>query len=47
MGKSHSRKRNGILWQCSVKYLGTKQFIANKRALDRKKDIANLEAIGE
>jgi hypothetical protein len=30
-----------------VYYLGKKQFILNKRALGRKKDLADLEAIGE
>lgn len=30
-----------------VYYIGKKQFILNKRALGRKKDLADLEAIGE
>ena len=30
-----------------VYYIGRKQFISNKRALGRKKDLADLEAIGE
>jgi len=30
-----------------VYYLGRQQFILNKRALGRKKDLADLEAIGE
>jgi hypothetical protein len=30
-----------------VNYIGKKEFILNKRALGRKKDIADLEAIGE
>jgi hypothetical protein len=30
-----------------VYYLGKKQFILNKRAIGRKKDLADLEAIGE
>jgi hypothetical protein len=30
-----------------VHYIGKKEFILNKRALGRKKDIADLEAIGE
>jgi hypothetical protein len=30
-----------------VYYIGRKQFILNKRALRRKKDLADLEAIGE
>jgi hypothetical protein len=28
-------------------FLGRKQFIANKRASGRKKDLADLEALGE
>jgi len=31
----------------TVRYLGREMFIRNKRALGRKKDIADLEAIGE
>jgi hypothetical protein len=30
-----------------VYYIGKKEFILNKRALGRKKDLADLEAIGE
>jgi hypothetical protein len=30
-----------------VYYIGRQQFIANKRALGRKKDLADLEALGE
>jgi hypothetical protein len=30
-----------------VYYIGRKQFILNKRAIGRKKDLADLEAIGE
>jgi hypothetical protein len=30
-----------------VNYIGRQEFAANKRALGRKKDIADLEAIGE
>jgi hypothetical protein len=30
-----------------VHYLGKREFILNKRALGRKKDLADLEAIGE
>jgi hypothetical protein len=30
-----------------VRYLGRKEFIQNKRALGRKKDLADLEALGE
>jgi hypothetical protein len=31
----------------TVRYLGRNEFIANKRALGRKKDLADLEAVGE
>ncbi|MCX5636484.1 MAG: hypothetical protein NTX52_02165 [Planctomycetota bacterium] len=30
-----------------VHYIGRKQFISNKRAVGRKKDLADLEALGE
>ncbi len=30
-----------------VNYIGRKQFVVNKRACDRKKDLADLEALGE
>jgi hypothetical protein len=30
-----------------VYYIGRQQFISNKRALGRKKDFADLEALGE
>jgi len=29
-----------------VYYIGRKEFIANKRAINRKKDLADIEAIG-
>ena len=28
-------------------YIGRRQFVANKKALGRKKDLADLEALGE
>jgi hypothetical protein len=37
----------GIYGDLKVYYIGKKQFILNKRALGRKKDLADLEAIGE
>ena len=37
----------GTYGDLEVYYLGKKQFILNKRALGRKKDLADLEAIGE
>jgi hypothetical protein len=36
-------KYGGVL----VYYIGRQQFISNKRALGRKKDLADLEALGE
>jgi len=30
-----------------VYYIGREQFIANKRAIGRKKDLADLDALGE
>ena len=38
---------NGFYGDLPVKYLGKKQFISNKRAIGRKKDLADLEALGE
>jgi len=37
----------GSFGDISVSYLGRKEFIQNKRALGRKKDMADLEALGE
>jgi len=37
----------GIFGDVPVSYLGRSEFIANKRALGRKKDLADLEALGE
>lgn len=37
----------GTYGNLEVYYIGKKQFILNKRALGRKKDLADLEAIGE
>ena len=37
----------GQFGDVAVHYIGRKQFIANKRALGRKRDLADLEAIGE
>jgi hypothetical protein len=37
----------GAYGDLEVYYIGKKQFILNKRALGRKKDLADLEAIGE
>ena len=37
----------GPYGELDVYYIGKEQFIENKRALGRKKDLADLEAIGE
>lgn len=37
----------GVYGDVSVYYLGRNQFIKNKRILGRKKDLADLEALGE
>ena len=40
-------KEPGLFGDVSVSYIGRKQFIINKRATGRKKDLADLEALGE
>ncbi len=42
-----SGRVRGSFGDVEVYYLGRKQFILNKRSLGRKKDLADLEAIGE
>jgi hypothetical protein len=37
----------GTFGGLKVSYLGRKQFVQNKRAVGRKKDLADLEALGE
>jgi hypothetical protein len=37
----------GLYGDISVHFLGREQFIANKRAFGRKKDLADLESLGE
>lgn len=37
----------GQFGDIAVHFIGRKQFIANKRAVGRKRDLADLEAIGE
>lgn len=37
----------GSFGDLMVKYIGRAEFVANKKALGRKKDIADLEAVGE
>lgn len=40
-------RANGKYGDVDVHYLGKRAFICNKRALGRKKDLADIEAIGE
>jgi len=42
-----SGKMDGKYGDIPVHYIGREQFIANKRAIGRKRDLADLEALGE
>ena len=37
----------GLYGDISISFIGKKQFITNKRAIGRKKDLADIEALGE
>lgn len=45
--EAFSNRVGGRYGDINVYYLGRDQFIKNKRALARKKDLADLEALGE
>lgn len=45
--QAQSGRVEGWFGDLKVHYIGRDEFIANKRALGRKKDIADLEAVGE
>jgi hypothetical protein len=45
--QARSGRVKGPFGDLTVNYIGRKDFIANKKALGRKKDLADLEAIGE
>jgi len=45
--EANTSKISGPFGDLSVSYIGKKQFITNKRATGRKKDFADLEALGE
>lgn len=45
--EADSGKTQGFYGDVPVNYLGRAQFVANKRATGRKKDQADLEALGE
>jgi hypothetical protein len=40
-------KAKGLYGDIPVHFLGREQYIANKRAIGRKKDLADLESLGE
>jgi hypothetical protein len=40
-------KKEGLYGNVPVYFLGREQYIANKRAIGRKKDLADLESLGE
>ena len=45
--EADASKEPGLFGDVSVSYIGKKQFIINKRACGRKKDLADLESLGE
>ena len=45
--EAFSGRVSGKYGDIQVHYIGRKQFIINKRAVARKKDLADLEALGE
>jgi predicted nucleotidyltransferase len=45
--EANTSKEKGLFGDIPVSYIGKKQFIINKRASGRKKDLADLEALGE
>lgn len=40
-------KKEGLYGNVPVYFLGREQYIANKRAIGRKRDLADIEALGE
>ena len=45
--EANDSKEQGFFGDVPVAYIGKKQFIINKRATGRKKDLADLESLGE
>lgn len=45
--EAEAHKAPGVFGDVAVHYLGRKQYVVNKRATGRKKDLADLEALGE
>ena len=44
---AYGGRSEGTYGDVTVYYIGRKEFIANKRAIGRKQDLADLEALGE
>jgi hypothetical protein len=45
--QADATKEPGLYGNVPVNYIGKKQYIANKKAIGRAKDIADIEALGE
>ncbi len=45
--EADTSKESGLFGNVPVSYIGKEQFIINKRASGRKKDLADLESLGE
>ncbi len=45
--EAYGSKEPGLFGDVPISYIGRKQFIINKRATGRKKDLADIEALGE
>ena len=45
--EADATKVPGLYGDISISFIGKKQFITNKRAIGRKKDLADIEALGE
>ena len=45
--EADAHKESGTYGDIPVNFLGRREYIANKRATGRKKDLADLEALGE
>ena len=45
--QADTTKEPGLYGNVPVNYIGKKQYLANKKAIGRAKDIADIEALGE
>ena len=45
--QANATKESGMYGDVPVFYIGKNQYVANKRAIGRAKDIADIEALGE